>query len=116
MLAASLLVADLLFLTVWARLVVSTALSIVWYARRRLPQRDPDGVKSGNANVSLVVPAYNEECNIAATLTSLFSLTPPAQEIIVVDDGSTDLTASIADKMLRLHPGGRLLRLPVNRG
>ncbi|MCX5401269.1 bifunctional polysaccharide deacetylase/glycosyltransferase family 2 protein [Streptomyces sp. NBC_00102] len=48
--------------------------------------------------VSVVVPAYNEKECIAGTLTSLAASTHPI-EIIVVDDGSTDGTAEIAESL-----------------
>ncbi|WP_328717994.1 bifunctional polysaccharide deacetylase/glycosyltransferase family 2 protein [Streptomyces sp. NBC_00247] len=51
--------------------------------------------------VSVVVPAYNEKECIAGTLTSLAASTHPI-EIIMVDDGSTDGTAEIAES-LGLH-------------
>lgn len=46
--------------------------------------------------VSVVVPAYNAESTIGACLSGLLTQTYPHVEIIVVDDGSTDLTGSIA--------------------
>jgi cellulose synthase/poly-beta-1,6-N-acetylglucosamine synthase-like glycosyltransferase/peptidoglycan/xylan/chitin deacetylase (PgdA/CDA1 family) len=45
--------------------------------------------------VSVVVPAYNEAANIAATVRSLIASDYPSVEVIVVDDGSTDGTADI---------------------
>jgi peptidoglycan/xylan/chitin deacetylase (PgdA/CDA1 family)/glycosyltransferase involved in cell wall biosynthesis len=47
--------------------------------------------------VSVVVPAYNEAANIAATVRSLARSDYPAIEVIVVDDGSTDGTADIVE-------------------
>jgi len=47
--------------------------------------------------VSVIVPAYNEAANIAATVRSLVRSDYPALEVIVVDDGSTDGTAEIVD-------------------
>ncbi len=44
--------------------------------------------------VTLIVPAYNEESGIVQTVLSLMELNYPEKEIIVVDDGSTDGTAS----------------------
>src|SRR5450755_4714470 len=46
--------------------------------------------------VSIVVPARNEEVNIAACIESLAAQTGIAFEIIVVDDNSTDRTREIA--------------------
>ncbi|MFD0024713.1 bifunctional polysaccharide deacetylase/glycosyltransferase family 2 protein [Streptomyces sp. NPDC058382] len=48
--------------------------------------------------VSVIVPAYNEKECIAHTLNSLAASTHPI-EIILVDDGSTDGTAEIAESL-----------------
>ena len=45
--------------------------------------------------VTAVVAAYNSERWIAETLTAILGQTRPADEIVVVDDGSTDGTAAI---------------------
>jgi cellulose synthase/poly-beta-1,6-N-acetylglucosamine synthase-like glycosyltransferase len=58
--------------------------------------------------VSVIVPAYNEEANIGATVRSLIASDYPWVEVIVVDDGSTDATSAVVES-LRL-PGVRLVR------
>ncbi|MGW1880866.1 bifunctional polysaccharide deacetylase/glycosyltransferase family 2 protein [Streptomyces sp. NPDC001970] len=49
--------------------------------------------------VSVIVPAYNEEAGIEATVRSLLASTHQAVQIIVVDDGSTDRTFEIAESI-----------------
>ena len=46
--------------------------------------------------VSILIPAYNAEAVLAATLDSALAQTWPNKEIIVVDDASTDGTAAVA--------------------
>jgi cellulose synthase/poly-beta-1,6-N-acetylglucosamine synthase-like glycosyltransferase len=57
--------------------------------------------------VSIIVPAYNEERNIRAILNSLLEVDYQNREVIVVDDGSTDKTYSIATEYKRHFPKGR---------
>jgi peptidoglycan/xylan/chitin deacetylase (PgdA/CDA1 family) len=61
-----------------------------------------------------VVPAYNEEPSVAAVLEELY---PLVDELVVVDDGSTDGTrAEIEQWMSRGRPHCRLLVHEQNRG
>src|SRR4051794_30939631 len=56
--------------------------------------------------VSVVVPSFNEERTIAATLDSLLALEYPKDklEILVVDDGSRDKTSVIAKQYVAKYP------------
>jgi glycosyltransferase involved in cell wall biosynthesis len=71
-------------------------------------------------SVSIVVPAYNEESRLPATLELvvgyLRARAPSFVEIVVVDDGSGDGTAALVEKWQRDHRCVRLLRNPGNRG
>tara|TARA_B100000700_G_scaffold63403_1_gene69928 strand:- start:3451 stop:4317 length:867 start_codon:yes stop_codon:yes gene_type:complete len=47
------------------------------------------------SNISLYVPVYNGESTIESVLKSIFKLNPGPDEIIIVDDGSSDNTLKI---------------------
>ena len=57
-----------------------------------------------------IVPAYNEAATITNVIESLRTHAP-GFDVVVVDDGSTDATATIAEGC-----GARVLRLPFNLG
>ena len=56
-----------------------------------------------NSTVSVIVPACNEELTICSTIKSLINQNFNSYEIIVVDDGSRDCTASVIAKEFKLH-------------
>ncbi len=69
--------------------------------------------------LSLVIPAYNEQENIAALLqrveSALRSIGKPF-EVIIVDDGSTDNTANLLEQAMSERPWLRVLRMRSNSG
>ena len=78
------------------RLVVQLATAAVHLRRVRRRHRRP---LRDLGLVSVIVPAHNEAANIAATVRSLIGGDYPAIEVIVVDDGSTDGTATIVERL-----------------
>jgi UDP-glucose 4-epimerase len=60
-----------------------------------------------------IVPAYNEESTVAAVLDQLV---PLVDELIVVDDGSTDRTRAIIEAWLPGHRECHLLSHDANQG
>jgi glycosyltransferase involved in cell wall biosynthesis len=81
---------------------------------RAAPALHIDSPRSATSarRVTVVIPAYNEELGIREVLARLRKEAPPVvTEILVVDDGSTDRTAEIAEEC-----GARVLRHPSNRG
>jgi dolichyl-phosphate beta-glucosyltransferase len=69
--------------------------------------------------LSIVIPAYNEEDRLGRTLAAVRSYVRAkgiAAEVVVVDDGSRDRTAEVAEAALPDFEAGRLIRLPRNLG
>lgn len=64
--------------------------------------------------VTIIVPARDEEANIGRCLRSLIDLRYPLERVsvIVVDDHSTDATASLARSVARNHDWIRVLSCP----
>ena len=115
--------ADAVLWLLWALLITAGGLIVVRtlilfgfavrHARRRRapawtwgpPVTDP---------VTIVVPAYDEERNIAAAVRSLAGSAHPGVEVIVVDDASTDRTGEIVTglglgnvRLVRVPSGGK---------
>src|SRR5262245_59373140 len=76
------------------------------------------GSASKPAGLSVFFPAYNASGTIASmvirTVKTAAELTPDF-EVIVVDDGSGDGTADIADELARTYPQVRAEHHPINR-
>jgi dolichyl-phosphate beta-glucosyltransferase len=84
------------------------------------PREQPRRLETpSQPDLSIVVPAYNEEVRIGPTLDAmqlfLGSLDMPA-EVLIVDDGSTDATARCVEAMQEKIRGLRLLQNPGNKG
>lgn len=64
-------------------------------------------------HISIVLPAKNESAAIGTTITGIRKIYPDitAVEILVIDDGSTDATAIVAQQA-----GARVISHPYNKG
>jgi len=83
-------------------------------ARPTSPETGEDGI-----DLSIVIPAYNEERRIVPTLNAIaayLARTATKAEILVVDDGSADGTAARVRELAAAIPGLRLLSNGRNRG
>jgi len=64
--------------------------------------------------ISVIIPAYNEEQYIEKTAAAVMDW-PVVPEVIIIDDGSTDQTAVILEKMAKRYPL-KTVCLTKNRG
>jgi glycosyltransferase involved in cell wall biosynthesis len=74
-----------------------------------------DSTQQAEPSLSLIIPAYNEATRIAGTIREAVAwLTGQSfdTELIVVDDGSDDATADLADRALSQLGRGQVLRIP----
>lgn len=70
-------------------------------------------------NLSIIIPAFNEEQSIASTLTGLLEAIKPLAdqyEIIIIDDGSVDTTAHCVRLLQEKNPNIKLIQHGRNRG
>lgn len=63
--------------------------------------------------ISLIVPAYNEEATIAASIRSMLQLEYPSFEIVVVNDGSRDGTLQVLRDEFDLAPFPEAYRVSI---
>ena len=95
--------------------LLSAPLWLLWWTNRKLPEPGRD-----RPPVDVIIPAYNEEDNIARLLRSIDVAAGryggPVQ-VLVSDDGSTDATATIARAEFAAftHARGRVLSGPNAR-
>lgn len=67
--------------------------------------------------ISIIIPVKNEEENIENCIKSCIDSSYKKKEIIVVNDGSTDKTPSILERLKKENPNElRVLHLPINLG
>lgn len=74
---------------------------------------------SAAPELSIIVPSFNEELRLPASLEKISAYIRekrPNTEVIVVDDGSKDRTAEVAESWRDRIPGLRVLSNGINRG
>lgn len=119
------LVNPLLALPVTKILAIGFGAGVRWFmyrwilftqVRRDLAKRVDRPEPDRPLRLTVIMPAYNEEDRIAASVAAVRATLAPVLgdedlEILVVDDGSVDDTPDVAERA-----GARVLRQPANRG
>jgi glycosyltransferase involved in cell wall biosynthesis len=76
-------------------------------------------MSSTNPDLSIIIPSYNEELRLPATLERIAAYIQTCgreTEVLVVDDGSKDRTAAVAETFRGKLPSLRVISNGVNRG
>lgn len=77
--------------------------------------RPAEGLEATEPQLSVVIPAYNEQARLPATLAAIegfLARSGVTHEILVVDDGSVDETAAVVCAAAERNPRIRLLKNP----
>ncbi|MEP6909547.1 MAG: bifunctional polysaccharide deacetylase/glycosyltransferase family 2 protein [Actinomycetota bacterium] len=88
-----------MFLILVSVLFVARIVLLLGFARRHARTYRAREVQSFAPPVSIVVPAFEEAVGIERAVRSLSASDYPEFEVIVVDDGSTDGTASLVEEL-----------------
>jgi cellulose synthase/poly-beta-1,6-N-acetylglucosamine synthase-like glycosyltransferase len=84
------------------------------YARREIYSGLPELFTSSYAPpVSIIVPAYNEEATIVASVRSFLALHYPLFEVVVVNDGSKDRTVEVLREEFDMSESDQPVRLQL---
>ena len=76
------------------------------------PAPPPGPPPSGAPRVSVLMPVFNAEATVERAARCVLDQTLRALELVVVDDGSTDGSAGVLDRLADADPRVRLLRRP----
>ena len=66
--------------------------------------------------VSILVPCYNEGANVAETIEAANAQNWPDFEIIAINDGSSDDTGAMLDRLAQEYPRLRVIQFAANQG
>lgn len=105
---------DLFVLLLTVLVLMRAAASLIAAIAHRL-QRSAAGPPY-SPRVTVLIPAHDEEAVIAATIRSVAASAYSPFEIIVVDDGSSDATRTIAEQVAASLPNVRVLAQSSNQG
>ncbi len=76
-------------------------------------------VRQASVDLSVVIPAYNEEHRISSTVGQVIeylTLQEISSEVILVNDGSQDRTGDIMEQLVENYQSIHAIHLPENRG
>jgi biofilm PGA synthesis N-glycosyltransferase PgaC len=91
------------------------AIIFYWKERKDPPYQQPP-VLAESPKVAVLVPCFNEGDNAEETISHALSLQYPNFEVIAINDGSSDNTAEVLDRLAGQYEKLRVVHLAKNQG
>ena len=91
------------------------ALIFYWKERKDPPYQQPPNLTE-SPKVAVLVPCFNEGDNAEETIGHALSLHYPNFEVIAINDGSSDNTAEVLDRLAGQYEKLRVVHLAKNQG
>lgn len=91
------------------------ALIFYWKERKDPPYQQPPALAE-SPKVAVLVPCFNEGDNAEETIGHALSLHYPNFEVIAINDGSSDNTAEVLDRLAGQYEKLRVVHLAKNQG
>ncbi|WP_119686730.1 poly-beta-1,6-N-acetyl-D-glucosamine synthase [Acinetobacter ursingii] len=91
------------------------ALIFYWKERKEPPYQQPAELDV-YPMVAVLIPCFNEGDNAEETISHAFSLDYPNFEVIAINDGSSDNTAEVLDRLAERFEKLRVVHLAQNQG
>ncbi|MWO38960.1 glycosyltransferase, partial [Escherichia coli] len=81
-----------------------------WNAQTHAP------VLAGNPLISILIPCFNEERSARETISAALAQRYQNIEVIAINDGSSDNTALVLEKLAQEQPRLRIIHVAENQG
>jgi cellulose synthase/poly-beta-1,6-N-acetylglucosamine synthase-like glycosyltransferase len=106
---------------IWFMLVYQFILTFAGYLYSRESAREKHGLDHSHLDlpgISILIPAHDEEIVIEKTVETILASEYPRDkiELIVFNDGSTDRTAEILDRLAQKHSSLKVVHIPKGEG
>ncbi len=92
------------------------ALIFWWNFERKSPPLNKVLELRRYPKVAIVIPCFNEEADLEETIANTLEHDYPAFEVIAINDGSTDRTGEILDRLAAADPRLRVIHQARNQG
>jgi poly-beta-1,6-N-acetyl-D-glucosamine synthase len=94
-----------------------TGAALFWWRHERgQPPWDRPRALPGTPPVTVLIPCFNEGENAEETVGHALALDYPEFEVIAINDGSTDDTGEVLERLARRDPRLRVVHLAENQG